>query len=159
MAALSQTTATLPAFRIGRTDRTYFSNQGLDKGKPVLLVYFQPDCDDCRNFTKALLKQAVDFKHVQVIMVTNTSLSQLTVFEKEFKLKSYKNIAAGTEGYTIVLQRALNVQSFPYMVAYNREHKLVKIFSGSKDPGLLLNQIKMTFNGLKAISRQKRSQE
>jgi thioredoxin-related protein len=159
IAALSQTTATLPGFRIGRTDKTYFSNQNLAKGKPVLLVYFQPDCDDCRNFTKALLKQAADFKHVQIVMVTNTGLSQLISFEKEFKLKSYKNIVVGTEGYTMVLQRALNVQRFPYVIAYNKERKLIKIFSGSKDPGQLLNQIEMTFNGLKATSRQKRSQE
>jgi thiol-disulfide isomerase/thioredoxin len=159
IAALSQTTATLPGFRIGRTDKTYFSNQNLAKGKPVLLVYFQPDCDDCRKFTKALLKQAVDFKQVQIVMVTNTGLSQLIAFEKEFKLRGYKNIVVGTEGYTMVLQRALNVQSFPYAAAYNRKRKLIKIFSESKDPSLLLNQIKMTFNGQKVTSRQKRSQE
>jgi hypothetical protein len=159
VAALSQTTATLPGFRIGRTDKTYFSDQDLHKGKLVLLEYFQPDCDDCRNFTKALLKQAGDFKQAQIVMVTNTGLSQLIVFEKEFKLRVHKNIVAGTEGYTMVLQRALNVQSFPYAAAYNGEHKLIKVFSGGKDPSQLPGEIKMAFNGLRVTSRSKRSQE
>jgi hypothetical protein len=159
LAASSQTTAALPGFRIGRTDKTYFSNKDLQKGKPVLLVYFQPDCDDCRNFTKALLKQAGDFKHVQMVMVTNTGLPQLIAFEKGFKLRAYNNIIAGTEGYTMVLQRAFNVQNFPYAVAYNRERKLIKIFSGSREPDKLPNEIKMAFNSQRGTSKPKKLQE
>lgn len=149
VAALSQTAVTLPNFRIGRTDKTYFSNRDLNKGLPVLLVYFQPDCDDCREFTRALTKRAGDFKHVQIVMVTNTGLQQLVVFEKEFKLRDYKNFVIGTEGYTMVLQRALHVKKFPFAAAYNRKGQLVNIFNANKDSGGLVAQIKVVFDSLK----------
>jgi hypothetical protein len=149
ISALSQKKANIPKFRIGRTDKTYFSNPDLNKNMPVLLVYFQPDCDDCQEFIKALRMRAGDFKNVQVVMVTNTGLQQLVNFEKNFKLKDYKNFVVGTEGYTMLLQRALNVKRFPFAAAYNRRGELLTIFNGSQEVNALLTQMKFEFNRIK----------
>ena len=135
----------LPHFRIGRTDRTYFDERQLRITKPVLLIYFLPDCEDCQGFTKALVSNIGAFKNIQIVMVTNSSLSQLIKFENEFRLRQFKNLIAGTESYTMVLQRALNVQSFPFIVCYDQSGKLLKRFSGKFDPWQLLKKIKLVY--------------
>ena len=44
----------VPPFTILLTTGENFSYKELQKDKPVILIYFAPDCDHCRDFIKAL---------------------------------------------------------------------------------------------------------
>ena len=131
--AQAQNKVDLPHFRIGRSDKTYFDDNDLKKDKPIVLIYFLPDCEDCRAFTRSLLANIKHYQNLQIVLVTNTPLSILIQFEKDFSLRKFNNIVAGTESYTMVLQRALNVQSFPSVNCYNKHKKLVKKINNYKE--------------------------
>ena len=48
----------------------------LKKNEPVMLMYFSPDCDHCKELTKEILKSAKTFGNKQLIMVlTRTHLN------------------------------------------------------------------------------------
>lgn len=135
----------IPHFRIGRTDRTYFDDGKLKKGKRVLFIYFLPDCDDCRQFTTVLLKNLADLHDLQIVMITNSNLDMLTRFEHDFNLKNYRNIIAGTESYTGLFQNQFHIESFPFAAAYDKSGKLIRVFENYKDPEVLIREIKSVY--------------
>ncbi|NCD71720.1 hypothetical protein [Mucilaginibacter agri] len=118
-----------PAFKIGRTDASYYGGEDLQPRSKVLFVYFLPDCDDCQHFTTKLLEQRNRLQGFRVIMITNTPLQPLRAFETKYHLKQYPGIVAGTEGSTFVFQRAFHIQQFPFAVLYANGRQL-KTFSG-----------------------------
>lgn len=138
----SKETNHLPHFRVACTDNSYFDEGNLKRNKPVFFIYFLPDCDDCRRFTKTLLDNIIYLKNIQIVMITNSTLSQVNQFEIDFKLKNYPNLIAGTEGYTIAFQRQFHIESFPFVAAFNNKGYLIKTFREYKAPASLVREIK-----------------
>ncbi len=118
-------------FSIKLADGTIFTASQLKKGA-ALLIYFSPDCDHCRHFTKEMLDNYKKlFLDKQVVMVTYLSIDEVKKFEKLFELKNYKNIRVGTEEQTFVVRNYYNVTRFPFVAVYNKQGKEVKIFANS----------------------------
>lgn len=131
----------LPHFRIGLTNRQYFNETQLKHGKALLIIYFQPDCDDCLAFMKVFFKNESYLKDMQIVMITNESLPQLVNFEKAFNLAKYPNIIAGTEGWTATFQRQFNIDSFPFLAIYDGKERNLGIIRNQKDPKLIIDQL------------------
>jgi len=105
--------------------------------KRMLLIYFMPDCDDCRAFTKKLIKNGRLFDNFQVTMVTNSDLGSLKKFVTDFRLDDKKGLIIGTEGWTATLQRSLKIERFPFVAIYKTKGILIRKFS---DPNSLFSQ-------------------
>src|SRR5689334_21307901 len=73
-AAFSQN---LPPFKMYRSDKTVFNAAELPKTKPVVLIYFDPDCDHCQKLMKELFQKIDAFKKAQIIMITFKSVEEL----------------------------------------------------------------------------------
>lgn len=143
---ISQERDKLPFFRIGLTDLSYFDRAKLNKDKPVIFIYYLPDCDHCRNFIKVLLYNNKFFRNIQIVMITNSSLNQVRQFEKEFKLKAYANLISGTEGMTFAFQRQFKIEKFPFIVLYDNKGHLIKLFREDKDPNELIKKIRESYS-------------
>ena len=50
----------IPPFKMTLSDDRIFSASELPKGKPVVLIYFDPDCDHCQKLMKELFD--INFK-------------------------------------------------------------------------------------------------
>lgn len=121
--------AKMPGFVIADVKGQYHHINKATIKKPVLLVYFLPDCDDCQAFTAKLTKHNSLFDHYEVIMVTNSSLDALKKFVADFGLANKPNLIIGTEGWTGKLQRALSVERFPFVATYNAKGVLIRNFT------------------------------
>jgi hypothetical protein len=111
----------LPAFLIVNTRGNYFRSTALPVNKSAILIYFQPDCDDCRRFTALLVKDDVIFRRYdQIIMITNSEVRSMRQFATDFKLNEKKNVIVGTEGWTGTVQRKLKVIRFPFVAGYDK---------------------------------------
>lgn len=128
-------------FEITLGDGSSFKASQLKKG-PVMLIYFSPECDHCRHFTQEMLKKYKDFAGEQIVMVTFLPADEVQHFSEEFKLSSYHNVIAGTEGKTFVVRNYYNVTQFPFVVLYNKEGKQVKVFSSRPDVDDVIKTIK-----------------
>ena len=60
--AASAQSGKVPPFRITQSNGKVFNARDLPLGKPILLIYFSPDCEHCQVFMKAFFKRANDFK-------------------------------------------------------------------------------------------------
>jgi hypothetical protein len=132
----------LPDFKIALTNSTYFDGRNIKKAAPVMFVYFLPDCNECENFTKVLLDNIKALQGIQIIMITNTSLKEVSQFEQHFNLKRYSNIKVGSEGKTFVFQRQFNIETFPFVALFNNRGSLMATYSFQTSPENLVNKIK-----------------
>ena len=119
----------MPGFVVADVNGKYHNIKTASIKKQVLLVYFMPDCDDCRAFTAKLAKHDQLFARYEVIMVTNSNLDVLKKFVAEFRLAGKPNLVIGTEGWTAKLQRSLKIERFPFVAAYDAKGVLMRNFT------------------------------
>jgi len=132
----------LPAFLIVNTDGSYMHNSVLPVKKSVILIYFQPDCEECRRLTGLLMRDDVIIRRQQVLMITNADLRRMQQFVAEFKLKGKTNVIVGTEGWTGTVQRKLNISRFPTVVEYDKDKMLRWRLTNDGDVDRLYDQLK-----------------
>ena len=60
----------LPPFRIMQTSGKIFKAGDLPMGKPIIIIYFSPECDHCDKLMKELVKQKEEFKKASIAMIT-----------------------------------------------------------------------------------------
>jgi thioredoxin-related protein len=121
----------IPPFKILRTDSTWFTPADLVKNKPVMIIYFAPDCSHCQHLVYEMRPRMKQFGDIQIVMVTFTDPKMLIAvknFYRDFDLKKYHNITVGTEGRTYVVQQYYQVATTPYIAIYDHKGKLVKAF-------------------------------
>ncbi len=130
--AQAQTTFTpppaIPAYRILKPDSTYTSYTDLNKHKPVMIIYFSPDCSHCQHLMHEMKPYMKQFKNIQVVMITFTRiefpyLRLLKDFSRDFELGKYPNFTVGTEYPTYKTQQYYHVSTTPYIALYDKNGK------------------------------------
>ncbi|MDB5024080.1 MAG: redoxin protein [Mucilaginibacter sp.] len=126
-----QTIENIPPFKILKSDSTYFTPANLKKNKPVMIIYFSPDCSHCQHLVYEMKPKMKQFGDTQIVMVTFTEFTMLKMiknFTRDFGLARYPNITVGTEGHTYVVQQYYQVKTTPYIAIYDHKGKLVQAF-------------------------------
>jgi thioredoxin-related protein len=97
----------------------------LQKGKPTILVFFDPDCDHCQEATKNFTAKIDRFKEVQILMVTIYDFSRIKKFCKDYKIASFPNITV-TRDAVFDLPKFYQVSSIPDVYVYDKNGKLMR---------------------------------
>jgi thioredoxin-related protein len=122
----------LAPFRILTTDSVYATPASLKKGKPVMIVYFSPDCSHCQHMMYELKPKMALLNKIQVVMVTwskDYDIRGIREFKRDFGLKNYPNFTIGTEGYTMAVQKYYDVKTTPYIAIYNSKGVFITSFN------------------------------
>lgn len=115
----------IPAFNIRKIpDSSSFTNNMLQKGKPVILIFFDPDCDHCQHATKDFTSKIDRFKNVQLLMVTIYDFSRIKKFYNDYKIADFPNITL-TRDAAFVLPKFYQVSSIPDVYVYDKNGKLM----------------------------------
>jgi len=67
----------VPSFKIVESNGKIFKAENLPIGKPLIIIYFSPECDDCQRLTENFLTRINDFKNVAVVMITYLSVESV----------------------------------------------------------------------------------
>lgn len=110
----------IPPFKMLQTNNRYFEAKDLDKAKPVVLIYFAPDCPHCQVLLDGVFKNMAAFKKTQLILVTFKPLDELQLFERQFNTAAYPNVKTGTEGTTFFLRYYYNLSNTPFTAVFNK---------------------------------------
>ncbi len=127
-AQLANRATSVPPFKILLTNGSYFGYKNLQINKPLMLIYFSPDCDHCKDFTQTLRGKMGELRGVQIIMVSYFPLKSLQKFNTDFKLSEFSNIKIGTEGNSFLIPGYFKIGKFPFTVLYNKVGKLAATF-------------------------------
>jgi len=132
----------IPPFKIMQTNGTFFTATELPKNKPVVLIYFSPDCEHCMVLMDALFKRIDEFKKTELVLVTFKPLEELIGFEKSYSTKKYPFIKTGTEGNTFFLRYYYKIQTTPFTAIYDKNGKLIASYRKDTPVDGVINQIK-----------------
>ena len=124
----------MPPFKMILSDNKVFNAVDLPKGKPVVLIYFDPDCDHCQKLMKGFFKKINSFKKAEIVMVTFKSIMELAAFEKKYNTHNYTNIKVGTEGNSFYLRNYYQLIKMPFTALYDKNKNLS--YSCSQETGV-----------------------
>ncbi len=119
--ALSQA---IPPFKMTLSNNRIFSATELPKGKPTILIYFDPECEHCQKLMTEFFKKINEFKKAEIVMVTYKPVNEVAAFEKMHSTKKYNNIIVGTEGLAFYLRDYYGLMVMPFTALYDKKGNL-----------------------------------
>jgi thiol-disulfide isomerase/thioredoxin len=119
-------TGKVPSFRMVQADGKIFRAENLPFGKPIIIIYFSPECDDCQKLTDELLARINEFKNASVAMITYLSVDAVSQFEARNNLKKYGNFYIGTEGNYLFVKNYYSIEQFPFIALFSKDGDLIK---------------------------------
>lgn len=131
----------LPPFKMMQVNGKVFRAQNLPLGKPIVIIYFSPECDHCEKMMKELLKKEASFKKASVAMITYLPVSNVAKFVQQYGLNKYSNIYIGTEGGTFFVRNYYKIEHMPFIALHDKDGSLVKEYRKEGPLTDLINQL------------------
>jgi thiol-disulfide isomerase/thioredoxin len=123
---------TIPAFNIILADSTWYGKNNLPAKKPVLILYFSPDCGHCQLETEEIISKMKDLKKLHIVMVTSKPYQEMLDFYKYFRLERFSNIKVGTDPNRRIT-RFYAVKFTPFSALYDKKGKLINSWEKGMD--------------------------
>jgi thiol-disulfide isomerase/thioredoxin len=135
----------LPAFRILKPDSTHwFTQADLKKGRPVMIMVFNPDCEHCQKQAEIITKNNKEIlSGVEIVMTTYQDFGKMRSFIRKYDLSAYRNIHVGRD-VNYFFGPFFNMHYNPFLAIYDKKGKLYKAYEG----GAQADKLKETFSGL-----------
>ena len=135
----------MPAFRILLTDSTHwFTQADLKKGKPVMFMVFNPECEHCQKQADLIGQEDKGkMAGVEIVMASYQDLAKIRAFATTYKLADHPNIHVGRDP-NYFFSSHYSIHYFPFLVFYDRQGKLAKVHEG----GATAEKLKETLSGL-----------
>ncbi len=132
----------LPSFTITAVpDSSIFSSGTLQKNKPVVLIFFNPDCEHCQHEMKELLAYKEELKDIQIVMATALPYKLANEFYKDYNVASMPNVKMGQD-VNYVLGIRYHPTRYPAIYVYDAAGKLAKVFAGNAEVPAIINAVK-----------------
>ncbi len=135
---------TIPVFSIIQSNSKTLNTAKLPNTRPVILIYFSPDCDHCTTLLNAMFKQIDQFKKATILLVTFRPMNEITEFEKKYKTEGYKNMIVGMEQPAFFLKNMYQLQSTPFTALFNKSGDLVYSYKKETPVNDLILRLKKT---------------
>lgn len=132
---------TLPAAEFVSLTGDGINLHDFDPGKPMIIVYFHPECDHCHHEVKEIGQNAGAFNHCQVVMVTSDdSLKRVENFCVEYHLWELSNIEVLLDPDNR-FKKVFGKAVVPSVYIYNSNRKLKKQFLGETKPEAIIAEM------------------
>jgi peroxiredoxin len=138
---------TLPDFKMKLTNGSTFSTSNVSHKKPVIVIYFAPDCEHCRALMNELLPQMNAFKNTEILMVTFESLDDVAWFENHYHTKNYPNVKVGVEVPVFFLKNYYKLEHTPFTALFNKKGKLMVSYKEYTPVSELIKWVKVLEKG------------
>lgn len=131
----------IPAFTVLQTDSVYTNDKKIPNNKPVIIIYFSPECGHCQLTAQEFGERMREMKDFYFVWVSYYPLPEIKEFAKKFNLQQFNNIIIGRdENYKI--PSYFKVKYTPYMAIYNKEHHLIKTYPQGTEAETLIKLLK-----------------
>lgn len=123
----------LPPFKMVQANGSIFKAQDLPMEKPILIVYFSPECDHCEKLMKEFFKLATSFQKASVAFITYLPVDRVSKFVNDYKLAKHPNIYSGTEGSTFFVRNYYSITEMPFAALYTKNGDVVASYGKNVD--------------------------
>jgi peroxiredoxin len=119
----------LPDFHFPTLTNSSISKKDLPRNTPILVIYFNPDCEHCQYEAIELRKNIGLFKDVKILMISPATKKEIITFFEEYHLKDYPQVVPLMD----INSNFFNVFGMvmtPLIIIYDKDQHLVKYFKG-----------------------------
>ena len=118
----------IPSFNVYTSpDSTLFTKEDLPKGKPVVIIYFSPDCGHCQYEAKEIVKNMKSLSNAFFLWVGFRSLAEINEFAKKFELDKFNNVKLSRDPKYFI-PSFFKVEFTPFIAIYNTKGVFKKEF-------------------------------
>ncbi len=121
--------ATIPDFAFPTTGGSIITKAALETNKPLLVFYFDPDCDHCNKQASFIKAEQEKLAGIQILMV---SFNKEAVPVAAFQFKYFANAPFKTIFVTdprLEFDKYFGNSQVPTLLAYNAAGKFIKKFT------------------------------
>lgn len=120
----------IPEFSMVLPDTSQvFHSKDIPKGKPVVLIQFDPDCRDCQLETEHILANMDRYRKINFYLITRQPYHKMMVFHNHLRLDTCKNLKIGIDKNGVI-PIAYKYRSTPLTLIYNTDKKLTSVLRG-----------------------------
>ncbi len=136
-------TEQIPFFNFNTLEGELFSINNLQKGKPLIIIYFSPECGLCAKSGKLFYKFRKLYKNCQVLFVSSDSNKKIISYIKKYNLNKISNITFLTTSERRFFE-TFKESSTPSYFFYNSKGKHIKTINDNVPAKIILRYIKIT---------------
>ena len=111
----------------GKQDSTWFSNENLPNNRPIVIIYFSPECGHCVHEMKEIEKNMDSLKNAFFVMVSYHNLDSIKGFKTKYNISAYPNIVMGRDT-KYFLPVYYDVKYTPFMAVYDAKKNFAKAY-------------------------------
>ncbi len=130
--------AFIPKFSFTTLENTAFTNKMIKKSiKKIIINHFSPACEHCQAMASAFIKDSLKIKNVTILMITNSDISTVVKFRKDYNLSLLSNLILIIDT-NYQFQKTFGEGGVPSFYIYQND-KLIKKVIGETNIENLLN--------------------
>jgi len=130
-AGYKETGAPLPALKIYTSDGIRLTEGDLANDATLMLMIFSPLCDHCEDQAILFRDNISLFRKTKLVLIAAPSMRQhLDYFVNNTRIARIPKIIVGTDSNNYTA-RTFRYEMLPQINIYDKERKLVKVFTGS----------------------------
>lgn len=131
----------IPTIKLIQGDSSWLTNKDIPKGKPVVIIYFSPECGHCQLTAQEIQNDMDKVKDAFFVWVSYYPVPEIKDFSIKYKLAQYSNFKFGRDP-KYAIPSFYKVKFTPFMAVYDKRGKLVQTFEQGTDPETLSKIIK-----------------
>lgn len=112
----------LPEFRFQVAGHRWFTNADLPKGKMILFVFVDPDCDHCQRAVQKMDEQYRSFGEVAMYFVSAADPGKISAFAKKYAPRLKGLWLHDADNQNVVRFRPIR---YPSLFLYSTDKKLL----------------------------------
>jgi len=133
----------LPAFKMKLSNGKIFSSSDVSHTKPLIIIYFAPDCEHCQILMKGLFTRINEFKNAQILMVTFESDDAVAGFVKQYQTAKYPNIKVGIEIPVFFFRTYYRLEHTPFTALFDKKQQLIVSYKDYTPLDELIKNLKL----------------
>jgi thiol-disulfide isomerase/thioredoxin len=126
-----------PVFNLILTNGKDYSDKQLPKNKPIVFIYFSPDCGHCQVEAEHITKEMKLIEEAFYVWVSYRDMEDIKAFGEKYKFSDYNNMVIGRDP-AYAIPSFFRVRFTPFVAVYNKERKLIQTF----ESGATVDQLK-----------------
>lgn len=126
-----------PVFNLILTNGKDYSDKELPKSKPIVFIYFSPDCGHCQVEAEHITKEMKVIEDAFYVWVSYRDMEDIKAFGEKYKFAEFKNMVIGRDP-AYAIPSFFRVRFTPFVAVYNKDRKLVQTF----ESGATVDQLK-----------------
>jgi len=137
-------TKQLPAFTlvtdIKKKDTTWFTQNNIPANKPIIIIYFSPECGHCELEAKEIVKHMDSLRKAYFVFASYHPVDKIQAFAEKYYLNKFSNITVGRD-IQYFIPVFFKVKFTPFVAVYNGNRNLLKVYEQGSEMNELIQLV------------------